>query len=82
MANGDTFHTTNCSPGIAGFNRSNKGKDNWGDLENLVQAQTRAEKAILFSGPVLADDDQVFNGRDIHGRVAIMIPPPSGRSSS
>ena len=74
MANGDTFHTTNCSPQVAEFNRSNKGKDNWGDLENLVQAQTKAEKAILFSGPVLADDDQVFNGRDVHGRVAIMIP--------
>ncbi len=74
MANGDTFHTTNCSPQVAGFNRSGREPDNWGDLEKLVQTETRAEKAILFSGPVLADDDRVFNGRDVHGRVSIKIP--------
>jgi len=74
MANGDTFHTTNCSPQVAAFNRSGREPDNWGDLEKLVQTETRAEKAILFSGPVLADEDQVFNGRDVHGRVSIKIP--------
>jgi endonuclease G len=74
MANGDTFHTTNCSPQVAGFNRANRGVDNWGRLENMVQAETRAEKAILFSGPVFAEDDPLFDGRDVHGRVLIRIP--------
>jgi endonuclease G len=74
MANGDTFHTTNCSPQIAGFNRSGAGVDNWGDLENLVQSATKAEKAMLFAGPVLRDDDPEFEGRDVHGRVLVQIP--------
>jgi endonuclease G len=74
MANGDTFHTTNCSPQVAGFNRANRGEDNWGRLENMVRAETRAERAILFSGPAFADDDPLFNSRDVHGRVSIPIP--------
>lgn len=73
-ANGDTFHTTNCSPQVGGFNRSTLGEDNWGDLEELVQKQTKAEKAIIFSGPVLADDDPAFKGKDKHGPVSIQIP--------
>lgn len=73
-ANGDTFHTTNCSPQTAGFNRSASGEDNWGDLENLVQKQSASETAIIFSGPVLADDDPTFVGRDNHGVVSVQIP--------
>lgn len=73
-ANGDTFHTTNCSPQTAEFNRSTSGEDNWGDLENLIQKQTASEKAIIFSGPVFADDDPVFVGRDNHGEVRVQIP--------
>lgn len=73
-ANGDTFHTTNCSPQTAGFNRSTLGEDNWGDLENLVQKQSGAETTILFSGPVLAEDDPEFVGRDDHGEVRVQIP--------
>ena len=38
-ANGDTYHVTNCSPQMAGFNRSNDGNDNWGDLENHVLSE-------------------------------------------
>ena len=53
-ANGDTYHTTNCSPQVAGFNRANQGEDNWGRLENMIQKETRAEKVIVFSGPVVA----------------------------
>src|SRR5262249_47540132 len=56
MGNGDTYHTTNCSPQVAGFNRP-ANDDNWGDLEKIVQKETKSEKVILFSGPVLADDD-------------------------
>jgi endonuclease G len=74
MSNGDTYHTTNCSPQVAGFNRAIEDEDNWGDLEVLVQKQTQAEKAIIFSGPVLADDDPVFVGRDKRGEVRIQVP--------
>lgn len=74
MANGDTYHTTNCSPQVKGFNRSAGGEFNWGDLENLVQKQTKAKKAIVFSGPVFTPDDPVFTGRDNHGTVLIKIP--------
>jgi endonuclease G len=72
--NGDTFHTTNCSPQTAAFNRSTLGEDNWGDLEILVQKETRAEKAIIFAGPVLADDDRRFKGRDEAGTILVQIP--------
>ncbi len=73
-ANGDTYHTTNCSPQVARFNQSALDEDNWGALENLVQQQTRAEKVCVFSGPVMDDDDPVFLGRDLRGEVAVQVP--------
>jgi endonuclease G len=74
-ANGDTYHTTNCSPQVKSFNQSAQGDDNWGDLELLVQGQTKSERAILFSGPVLSDDDKVFVGRDDGGgEIRLAIP--------
>jgi len=72
--NGDTYHTTNCSPQTSAFNQSAQGEDNWGDLENLVQKETKAEKAILFAGPVLAEDDPLFEGRDEDGKLVIRVP--------
>ncbi|MSP14191.1 MAG: hypothetical protein EXR62_14695 [Chloroflexi bacterium] len=73
-ANGDTFHVTNCTPQIAGFNRSVMGKDNWGDLENEIQKQAKTEKLSVLSGPILANDDKFFEGRDAFGPVRIQIP--------
>lgn len=73
-ANGDTFHTTNCSPQVGAFNRSSEGVDNWGDLENLVQQQTKAEKVCVFSGPVFTEKDPVFHGRDLRGETEVQIP--------
>jgi len=74
-ANGDTYHTTNCSPQVATFNQAPKGdKDNWGDLETVIERQTRAERTCLFSGPVLDPQDPVFQGRDVHGNIAVQIP--------
>lgn len=74
MANGDTYHTTNCSPQVAGFNQATQGEFNWGDLENLVQKETKAEKAIVFAGPRFSDDDPLFKGKDSHGTVQIRVP--------
>lgn len=74
MGNGDTYHTTNCSPQVAGFNQSAQGKDNWGDLENMVQRESRSERVIVFNGPVLSPRDDRFEGRDLRGPVRIQIP--------
>ena len=60
--NGDTYHVTNCSPQVAGFNQSAGGEDNWGDLENLVLKEAASERLSLFAGPVLAEDDPRFLG--------------------
>jgi endonuclease G len=73
-ANGDTYYTTNCSPQVAGFNRSGSGDDNWGDLENEILRQARTERLSLFAGPVLAQDDPAFLGFDGVGAVAVQIP--------
>jgi endonuclease G len=73
-ANGDTFHVTNCTPQVAGFNRSVDGQDNWGDLENEVQKQAKTEKLSILGGPILADDDKFFEGRDDFGPIKIQIP--------
>jgi endonuclease G len=63
-ANSDTFHYTNCSPQHASFNRSNL-KGLWGELENRITNQHEAagNRMVIYAGPVLADDDPVFNGR-------------------
>lgn len=71
--NGDTYHTTNCSPQVSKFNRSAQ-TDNWGDLENMIQKQTSAEKVIIFSGPVLSAQDRIFKGVDESGLVKVRIP--------
>lgn len=72
--NGDTFHTTNCSPQVAKFNQATKGVDNWGDLEKLIEDETTAERVIVFAGPVLDPFDKRFNGVDSSGPVKVQIP--------
>ena len=72
-ANGDTYFVTNCSPQVAGFNRSNR-RDNWGALEDLVLKQAQAERYCLFSGPVLKADDPPFAGVDDVGAISVRIP--------
>lgn len=71
-ANGDTFHTTNCSPQVSHFNRS---PGIWGSLENYVLEQVQGDgKYCIFAGPVLDDDDDWFDGYDDWGHVRIQIP--------
>ena len=74
-ANGDTYHVTNCSPQIAGFNRHAKGKDNWGDLENLVLSEAANERLCVFAGPVLNSSDPVFTGVGDGGAVLLAKIP-------
>ncbi|NQW54861.1 MAG: DNA/RNA non-specific endonuclease [Rhodospirillales bacterium] len=66
-ANGDTYHVTNCSPQVAGFNRSTLGEDNWGDLENLVLSEAANERLCVFAGPVLRAHDTIFVGKGDDG---------------
>ena len=67
--NVDSFHVTNCSPQVAGYNRSDSGVDNWGDLENHVLAEAASERLCVFAGPVLDEDDRIFVGRGADGAV-------------
>lgn len=59
QANADTFHFTNCSPQMAGFNQKN-----WLDLENYLLDNTRRwqARATVFSGPVFSDADRHYRG--------------------
>lgn len=75
-ANGDTYHVTNCSPQVAGFNRSALGEDNWGDLEDHVLKGAATERYCQFSGPVLDPADEVFVGR-AGGRARVRVKIPS-----
>jgi endonuclease G len=73
IANGDSYHVTNCSPQTAGFNRAD-GVANWGELENAVLDQADDQRLSVFAGPVLRDDDPVFAGVDESGSIALKIP--------
>jgi endonuclease G len=61
LANDDTFHLTNCTPQHKDFNRN---KTSWAGLEDYVleHADNLNFRVNVFTGPVLADDDQEFQG--------------------
>lgn len=74
-ANGDSYHVTNCSPQVSGFNQSAQGQDNWGDLENHVLASAASERLCVLAGPVLAASDTVFVGVGDGGtRLRVRVP--------
>ncbi|WP_106475643.1 DNA/RNA non-specific endonuclease [Phytohalomonas tamaricis] len=62
QANSDTFHFTNCSPQMAGFNQQT-----WLGLENYLLENTRDDnsRTTVFTGPVFSDNDQVYRGVQI-----------------
>jgi endonuclease G len=59
LANDDTFHYTNCTPQHKDFNRSQL---RWAGLEDYIleHADNLMFKVDVFTGPVLADDDQDY----------------------
>jgi len=74
-ANGDTYHTTNCSPQVAEFNRSIFGFHGlWGELEEIVLKAAKQERLCVFAGPVLSGSDPIFRGKDNEGEALIQIP--------
>lgn len=73
--NVDSFHVTNCSPQVEGYNRSASGERNWGDLENHVLSEAASERLCVFAGPVLANDDRIFAGKGPKG-ASLRAPVP------
>jgi endonuclease G, mitochondrial len=61
LANDDTFHYTNCTPQHQDFNRN---KTSWAGLEDYIlkNADNRRFRVNVFTGPVLADDDDEYDG--------------------
>lgn len=72
-ANGDTYHNTNCSPQVGGFNRSDGGGI-WGLLENDIERQAKKERLCVFSGTVFRKNDRWFTGKDDRGDIKVKIP--------
>ncbi|RKR03296.1 endonuclease G [Kushneria sinocarnis] len=62
QANRDTFHFTNCSPQMAGFNQQT-----WLGLEDYLIDHARADdqRITVFTGPVLRDSDRCYRGVQI-----------------
>ena len=73
--NVDSFHVTNCAPQVEGYNRSDSGARNWGDLENHVLSEAASERLCVFAGPILADDDRIFAGKGPKG-ASLRAPVP------
>jgi endonuclease G len=61
-ANQDTFHFTNCTPQHSAFNQ---GTDLWHGLEDYIlnNASGHQLRVVVFTAPVLAEDDKVY--RDV-----------------
>ena len=61
LANDDTFHFTNCTPQHQDFNRN---KTSWAGLEDYIlkNAGNLHFKVNVFTGPVLDDDDDAYEG--------------------
>jgi endonuclease G, mitochondrial len=73
-ANGDSYHITNCTPQVKGFNQASQ-QGRWGKLENAIAKQGKGERVSVFSGAVLSDDDWWFEGEEEDGRpLRLQIP--------
>ena len=61
LANDDTFHFTNCTPQHHDFNA---GQTLWAGLEDYIldNADNRNFRVNVFTGPVLAADDDRYRG--------------------
>jgi endonuclease G, mitochondrial len=73
-ANGDSYHTTNCTPQVAGFNQATQ-RGRWGRLEQAIARAGTDARVSVFAGPVLSPDDWWFDGEDADGaRLRLQIP--------
>ncbi|MEO3867483.1 DNA/RNA non-specific endonuclease [Nonomuraea sp. B12E4] len=75
LANDDTFHFTNRTPQHQDFNQN---KTTWAGLEDYIleNADNRDLKVSVFTGPVLAEDDEQYRGVQLprqFWKVVIMV---------
>ena len=75
LSNDDTFHFTNCSPQHEDFNQN---QTTWAGLEDYIleNADNRDFRVTVFTGPVLAADDDPFAGVQLpreFWKVAVMV---------
>ncbi|MFG1975289.1 DNA/RNA non-specific endonuclease [Nonomuraea fuscirosea] len=73
--NDDTFHFTNCTPQHKDFNQN---QTTWAGLEDYIldNADTRDLKVTVFTGPVLAADDDPYRGVQLprqYWKVVVMV---------
>ncbi|MGB2711494.1 MAG: DNA/RNA non-specific endonuclease [Conexibacter sp.] len=82
-ASDDTFHWTNCTPQHAEFNER---AALWAGLEDYVlkNAQANELKVNVFSGPVLAADDDAYRGIQLPRQFwkVVAIAKPDGTLSA
>ena len=72
LANNDTFHFTNCSLQVSGFNR---GKDRWQGLEQFLleqHAKKDKRRMIVITGPVFGTNDPVYQNDKM--KYAVQFP--------
>jgi endonuclease G, mitochondrial len=84
LANDDTFHFTNCTPQHKDFNRN---KTSWAGLEDYIlkNAANLHFKVNVFTGPVLAKDDDVYDGVQLprqFWKVVTMVKTDSSLSAT
>ena len=84
IANDDTFHFTNCTPQHHDFNA---GRTLWAGLENYVldNADNLKFRVNVFSGPVLAADDEQYRGVQLprqFWKVVAMVKQGGGLSAT
>lgn len=84
VSNDDTFHFTNCSPQHEDFNQN---QTTWAGLEDYIleNADNRDFRVSVFTGPVLAEDDQQFAGVQLprqFWKVVVMVKESGGLSAT
>jgi endonuclease G len=75
ICNDDTFHFTNCTPQHKDFNEN---ATTWAGLEDYIldHADNLNFKVSVFTGPILADDDDTYRGVQLprqFWKVAVMV---------
>jgi endonuclease G len=84
VCNDDTFHFTNCSPQHEDFNQNLTW---WAGLEDYIleNADNRDFRVSVFTGPVLAADDQQFEDVQLprqFWKVAVMVKEDGSLSAT
>jgi DNA/RNA endonuclease G (NUC1) len=84
IANDDTFHFTNCTPQHKQFNED---QTYWAGLEDYIlqSAEKVGFKVTVFTGPVLADNDDEYRGVKLprqFWKVVVMVKAPETLSAT